>query len=512
MVSAQVDERTGEERKRRHVTVIRAEQWWRDQARLNPVRFIHYLTGKEPAKHHKMWIANIFDFDPLHKKFRLNFIAPRESGKTTIVTYCLAWFIARYPHLTNAIVSVSAKQSRQRLQMIREAIEFDVRFKNVFPHIEIDEQQRNTLDQFSVRANGLFDAKTGKIKPIPYNVWRSIVKRHGSPKDPTMYATGVGGKGIIGSRINGILIFDDIIDDSTLSEQLQQDTEDYVMRTLEPIVQEQGKIVNIGTRWMMNDLPERFMNNPAWHTIEIRAIEHDEEGEPHSYWPGFWPLEKLEQKRINMNNDTLFKLMYLNDPTALASGKFTVAGLSKDLPSPLPPLKSIIIGTDLAAAIKQISDWTAFTAIGLDSENNFYILDQRRMKATPDIVVKQIADFANVVSTQYGRLDKIIIENVAFQSTMKFSIVDKFPHLPVEPFTPIGDKGHRAEALAMIGNSGTLFINKGTPAYKIFLAECMDFPLRGHDDLLDSATLAIQYISKTVISSSVKTIYSPFLI
>jgi predicted phage terminase large subunit-like protein len=512
-----LDPSTGRPREKRFVTVLRAEKWWIDKSRVDPAFFIEYVTGLAPAKHHRLWMQSIFDFSEQGKKdnkFRLNIIAPRDSAKTTISMYSMAWFIARFPLTSNVIISVSAKQAEARLEMIRGIFRDNTRFHNVFPWIKVDERQRNTIQEFSIYADGLFDPKTMKAKSLSYNAWRSILTRHGSLKDPTLYVSGSGGKGIIGRRISGLMVLDDIIDEAYLKAELQDEVYEYLIRTLIPCVKEEAKVINIGTRWMPEDVPEKLKNNPSWHTIEISALRYAPDGTPMSYWPEYWPVEKLERKRVEMDNDTLFKVMYLNDPTAFVNAKFLPDGLMKPLPETLKPddLVSIHVGTDFAISIKSDADFTVFAAVGADKDRNLFILDMLRIKTTPEQTVEQMAGFVNNVANKWGKVNQVLIEKVAFQTVMKFTISDKYPHLPINPIPPIGDKGHRTENLARLCNTGRVFFNKDCDAYRFFASEAMNFGVARHDDCLDAVAIVVQHLGASIQGSTVRRIKSPYLL
>lgn len=500
----------------RFFSVAKAEKFWIDKARYDPAFFCHYLLGKEPAKHHLIWLKEIFDFSKegrSRNSFRLNLIAPRDSAKSSITMMAMTWFISRFPFTSNMIISVSSSQAEKRAEMIRDFIQHDARYHNVFPHVYVDENQRNNIREFTLGASALFDVETNTLRPVEYKLYRSLVKRVGSPKDPTMYVSGVGGKGVIGHRVSGMMILDDIIDEAYLKSELQNDIYEYIMRTLIPCLQDSAKAINIGTRWMPDDVPEKLKNNPEWKTIEIQAIRHDEKGQPMSYWPEYWPLEKLEKRRLEMDNDALFRVMYLNDPTAFTDAKFTVEGISQRLPVPLPPMKYIYVGTDFAISTKTSADWTVFSAVGLDEHRNIYILDMRRIKATPDVVVQELGLFVNQTADRYGKVDQVLIEKVAFQGTMQVMILEKFPHLPVRPIPPIGDKGTRATVFAQKCNDLKVYFNTNSPAYTQFKSEAMNFGLSGvKDDIIDSITIVIQHLGSSIQNVRTVNIRSPLLL
>lgn len=494
-----VDPRTGEERKRRYVTVIRAEKWWVDKARSDPAFFQHYMTDMQPAKHHLIWLAQIFH--PTRK--RINLTAPRDSGKTTVLAYAMAYWIGKFPLSTNGIVSVAADQAEKRMRMIRSTIGENTRYHNVFPHTHIDTRYPDTQTEFTVWSS------EGKRT---YNNWRRLVESKGSAKDPTIRVSGRGGRVMIGSRLSGLLLLDDIIDAEDLSDEAQDDVERYLMETLVPAVKDEGKIVYIGTRWMLNDMPERLKKNPAWHTIEIRATLYDDDGNRYSYWPEYWPLEKLEAKRIEMNDDRRYRVMYENDPTGMARSLFQEADLRRDTPVPLPAFTQIFITTDWALSLKQAADFTVFQALGIDANNNVFLLDQRRMKKMVDDSVNELVKFSKEIATRFGRLDNVLFEHVGFQSVLMQLIMKVDPQMPTLGVTLRGDKGHRASFVSDWVRRMKFFINQSIPDLEQLIAEWTNFDQHRHDDTLDCSSLLFQHLNLAVVAAEVQQVYSEFLI
>jgi hypothetical protein len=336
-----------EEPKTRELTPIEIEKRWIEAARSDVGAFIEYVSGRPLARHHKIWLANIFD--PERK--RVNIIAPRDSAKSTIAIYALAFQIGSAPLSTSCLISVSAAQTEERLAMVHGIISENIRFKNVFPHIEIDSNKPDNMNQFSVRV---------REDMMPYMEWRTLVEQKGSPKDPTVFATGYGGKGVIGRRFSGILLIDDIIDETMLTGDAQEKVRRYIMQTLIPCVKEEGRVVVIGTRWMVGDVPELLSKTKHWHTITIPAILYDKKGNAYSYWPEYWPMPKLQQRREEIG-EMLFRIMYLCDPMASAIEIFTPAMLEVDIPRDelgrlMIELTAVYISCDFAISLKQSAD------------------------------------------------------------------------------------------------------------------------------------------------------------
>lgn len=484
-----IDPRTGGERKRRYVSVLKAEKWWVEKARIDPAFFIHYITGLEPAKHHRMWLAQIFH--PERK--RINLIAPRESGKSTILVYAMAYWMGRFPLSTNAIVSVASDQAEKRMRMIHSTVNDNLRYRNVFPHIHIDTHYPDTQTEFTI-----WSSEGGRT----YNNWRRLVEQYGSSKDPSIRISGRTGRVMIGSRLSGLLLLDDIIDHGDLSDKAQDDVEDYIVETLLPAVTESGRVVNIGTRWMLGDIPERLRDNPEWHTLEIQATLYDKAGKPHSYWPKWWPLDRLARKRREMNNDAKYFVMYENNPTAMQKALFREQDLRRDLPIPLPRLTNIFIGTDWATSTKASADFSVFAALGIDDLNNVFLLDMKRKKADPDTAVNTLIEFANDIAERYQRLDNVLIENVAFQTLFMQLISKVDPRIPTVGVVPKGDKGHRASFVSAWSRNGKFFINQAIPDLEQLISEWMNFDMHRHDDTLDAVSILFQHLNLAVVTTA----------
>ena len=494
-------------------TAQTAEKWLIDKARINPLWFIYYLTEQEPALHHRMWVSRIFNFDD-RRFYRLNFIAPRESAKSHVAIYSLLWYMARFPWATNAIVSVSSTIAEKRLEMMRNLIDNNERFQNIFPWIHVDLLQRNTITQMSLVSDALYSPKTSEIQPISYAGWRSLITRIGSPKDPTINAGGISSKSLIGSRWNGIFLMDDIIDHTMLTDKAQEDILDMLTLTYIPALQENAKAINIGTRWMVRDVPARLQENPAWHTIEIPAIRVDPDtGERQSYWPSWWPLKKLDAKKFEMHNDALFDVMYLNDPQALKAARFTQDGLGQGMPDLLPPFVAVYVGTDFAIGLQAQHDYTCFSAIAFDAANKMYILHQVRFRATPDVILSDLIDFCNWTLNKFGMLTNVLFERVGFQVNFEFDLRTKAPHLPTQLVALAGDKDFKISSLAQRSNDKEVYHNLNDPAYPEYYAEALNYsPKRWHDDMLDSVVIALLHHIHDQITVTRKSIRSKHLI
>ena len=486
---------------KRFVTVTKAEEWLVENARINPEMFIYYCLRLKPAAHHKEWLSLFFE----HDNTLVNIIAPRESAKTLISVHAMAWLIGHYPARTNAIISVSGEQAKGRIADLLSLIRDNPAFHNVFPNIKIDTRRSVTQNKFSV-----VDVS------MPYKSWVAFYIQ--SMKDYTVIGLGAGGKGVIGARISGVMLLDDIVDESEMNMPMQDKKERYIANTLMPCLQETARMWNIGTRWMTGDIYERYLKNPAWKSKVTPAIYEDDEGVQHSYWPGYWSLERLEKKRVEMDNDVLFGIMYLCTPADTTLGIFTLElfkSCVKDLSKLKKELdfKALFVTTDFAISLRTRADWNVIYACGVTYDDRIILLDGLRYKIEPTANVRVVSDFAYRINDTYGAglgLTAILVEKIAFQSVFANFLAENNSMLPVQAIVPIGDKESRARPIRDYMLVDRFWIDDTLPFLATMRNEFVALGFARHDDCVDPIGLLLQHISRTHISATYKEIKNPF--
>lgn len=425
---------------------------------------------------------------------------------TTQLVYTMAWLIGKNPMSTNFIGSVTASQSQDRLQMIREIIEYNPRFKNVFPGVEIDYHRTNNKSEFTVWCSQ-WNGRT-----VDYGTYRGVVARLGDLKNPTLFAAGAGSSAIIGRRFSGMVLVDDPHSEAnSATEDLRNKLEDWFNRTLLPCVKEEGRVAVISTRWAETDLSGRLKEKPhIWKTVEHCAIDAD----GNSYWPEYWPVEKLESKREEVGS-VMFDLMYMNNPYGLSSGQFTIDNLRQPLPDPLPEIKSLVVSVDFALTEKAASDYSVFTAVARDTDKRYgvYVLDMLRGKFDFDTALNELAKFCDLIFEKYGRLDRVLFEHQALTVPAEQEIRQRRPDLPVAMVPLRGDKGTRLNGgLAVKAQANNLYINLDMKDYRALVSELISFPKGAHDDIADSLSLPIQHWGSSDVKSGIIHINSPFML
>lgn len=491
------------------ISVVRAEQYWVDQSRKNIAQFMNYISdGAEiPARHHLEWLYAILD----PKVKRLLIIAPRESAKTTLIVKTMAWWMGHFPHLTNIISSVSSDQTADRLEMLRDLIALP-RYQNVFPHIHIDESKSRTKSEFTIWS----EKWPGSEKTLSYGVYRSLIAKYGSLKNPTVHASGITSSKIIGRRFSGIALVDDPHDSkNSATEDQRTKVEKMFAENILGGVQHNAKVVVITTRWAETDLAGRLKDlktangDYVWKTIDIPCLDEDN----NSYWPEYWTLEKLQEKREEVG-EIMFQTMYMNNPIGASSGMFQQHHLVNDIPSEHPAFARIAIGVDMAKAKTANADFTAAFAVARDDKKpfNYYILNGIRGKWDFDEALTKIADFSQDIFDQYGRLDAVVFESPNDISSAQH-LHEDHPDLPVIEQPTKGDKAIRLGFVAVKAQSGKLFINQNMLCFNALKSELLGFPKAAHDDTCDALSLPLQLTDwSSGVGAGVKTLKSPYLL
>ncbi|BCV04844.1 MAG: hypothetical protein CM15mV92_160 [Caudoviricetes sp.] len=151
---------------------------------------------------------------------------------------------------------------------------------------------------------------------------------------------------------------------------------------------------------------------------------------------------------------------------------------------------SIYTSVDLATSTKQSADYTVVTTIGLDKQNNVYVLDviRKRIEA-PDIVklLEQVYEKWNPVS--------IGVESAGFQLAL-IQIIRRQTTLPIVKLKADKDKLSRALPLSAKMEAGMVFFPNDALWYSDLEKELLVFPSGDHDDQVDSLAYGILQVAK----------------
>ena len=262
--------------------------------------FGEYVFGLKAVVHHRAWLTEEEQSD------RVCIQAPPSSAKTTWLTIIkTCWFIAKYPLLTNGIGSSSDGVADDMTRAVAGTIEYNPRFREVFPHIGLHKERGWGSDGYHVRDTS-------------YTLEEWELMRAGD-KNPTLVGGGVGSSRFNGFRCTGRFVLDDGHDrKSKHSDTVCAEVVDFVKDTLEARCEQAKLLELVQTRWNPKDnvnYAENIIREDGSRMYKV--FKHPaitESGE--SYWPEMRPIEKLlDIKLLSGNVD--FELIYQGNETAM---------------------------------------------------------------------------------------------------------------------------------------------------------------------------------------------------
>lgn len=341
-----------------------------------------------------------------------------------------------------------------------------------------------------------------------------IVKRDSMEHHPTVTALGVGGKLI--SRRADLIIIDDLIDiDSARTKMSRQKTLDWFENVLLPILEDNGRLVIVGTAWYKGDIydslwqesqfdirmklkalmyHDKYYRSDGKHTgvryipyslheypqaLKIQDVMSEEVIKQYQLyerlkggvmWEDKWSFDKLMEKKKNMSSSS-FMRQYLNEPTSeeekVFKDKYLKQAVERGANKTLLPkwdnterhafgYGHLIVanGVDLAISKKSKADNTAIAVWGLTERRDRVLLYLDYGKWSPDETKQKI------IEAYYAfKPAKVRVENVAFQEMMRQQLAED---IPVEGFHTTGSNKFNEETgiahMAMLFEQGKVII------------------------------------------------------
>ena len=393
-------------------------------------------------------------------------LLPRGGAKTTWDnTTFLSWLQAKNPNIRIGLVSNTDTQAKAFSRAIKYTIEANDEFKSVFPDCQPSDTKWTDKE------------------------WLNSQSKWHSSKDVTCFAVGVGGA-IISKRFD-IIFMDDILDEENTQTVDQRETvETWFKKTLKPCLAPDGVVIVVGTRWGDGDLYEQMVETPeeggfGWDGHVVSALTEDKDGHYQSYWPEYWPVERLLEEKEEMGSP-LFSCAYQNDITGLLEGNIFHGPFDYFDILPEGHKYTIRMGVDLASSEKERADFTARVISAEDTcakgcllKGHFYVLSAYRDKRE-----SHHTEFVHDGWMAYPNIDLVIVEKVQFQSTLINQVMEAYPQIPIIGRTADQDKTTRARSVAAKYEAHKMHHHKSLRGGWLEREE-LSFP-KGHDDGVDA--------------------------
>jgi predicted phage terminase large subunit-like protein len=398
---------------------------------------------------------------------QLIFCMPPRHGKTELATKRLsAWYSGKHPDHDIAVAMATDLLATDSGADVR-AIMTSTQYRQVFPSFRL--------------------------------------RKGGTAKDNIQTVQGgrlvfVGRGGQLNGRGAHLLLVDDLYKDAAeaRSQTIRDQAWDWLVKVA--LFRRMGKKLTIltMTRWHSDDIIGRLTDpeNPhydaveakAWKIIRLPGIAEDDDvlgrkpGE--ALWPERFSAEYLlsAQRRDPLG----FAALVQQRPSVADGVLFRRESIQYYRPSELPDDLRIYASSDHAVGTKQRNDPSCLLKVGVDRQNNIYLLecDWRRMAS--DVATEAMLTMAggNMKPLLWWAERGHISQSIG--PFLRKRMLETGIYINIREVTPAADKEQRAQSIAARVAMGKVFFPKDATWAEKAVNEMMAFPNGTHDDFVDA--------------------------
>lgn len=308
------------------------------------------------------------------------------------------------------------------------------------------------------------------------------------------YAVGVGGA-VIGRGADIFLIDDPYASMADAeSETTRKNVLNWYSGTVYNRLQPGGAIVLINHRMHEDDLTGALLEQQAaggdhWDVVELPAINDDGE----ALWPDAYPIEALENIRRN-TFPRYWSALYQQRP-APEEGEYFKREWFRWYQTAPTHLRTY--GASDYAVTAKGGDYTVHAVIGVDPDDNIYVLDVWRAQAESHIWVESFIDIvAKHKPLNWAEEQGQIIKSLGpfIDKRMR----ERRVYCRREQMASVADKPTRCRAFQARAAMGKVYLPHGASWVPDLLAEMTSFPAGKHDDQVDALGLVGRLIDTMV--------------
>lgn len=335
----------------------------------------------------------------------------------------------------------------------------------------------------------------GKFESYRWNQDEIMVKqRKKANKTPTVSTAGI--DKALASQHYKVIICDDIVNRQTISTEEQRGKVKKFYSDLLDLLEPDGTLYLIGTRWHDADLYGGIIRDEA-EKFDIYTAMATRDGtiEGEVIFPKKFNTQILQDLLLAKGSYEFYS-QYFNKCVNADDQQFKPpVRYWKDLGD--NPRHTISV--DLAISEKTSADYTVVMDCAVTASNQLCVVEYCRRRMSPSETIERIFEFV----LKYG-VKKVGIESVAYQRAL-ISILDeeikkRGIFFEVVPIHPSKDKFTRTIALQPRWESGNLLLKQGMVELEDELAR---FPVGEHDDLLDALAMQLNIIQPVLKKSKV---------
>ena len=424
---------------------------FRRTARRSLIKFTEFTLPKYSAAAHHTLIAEKLEGIAAGTIDRLMVNMPPRHGKSELASRRFpAWLLGVNPEIEIVIASYNADKAREFGYEVRDIVR-SPEYRALFPNSTLKEDSR-AADRWNTDSGGSFRA------------------------------VGIG-TALTGRGADVLLIDDPIKDDEEADSELRRERiwswySSVAYTRLSP----GGRVVVIQTRWHEDDLTGRLLEEQKkggdkWDILELPAISSDGK----ALWPNRYPVEYLERiKRVTLPRH--WSALYQQRP-APEEGAYYKREWFRWYDEKPKHLR--IYGASDYAVTEGDGDYTVHVVVGVDPEDNIYVLDLWRGQQTPDVWIDAWLDLvAHHKPMMWAEESGQILKSVG--PFLDKRMRERRVYCRREQVASASDKPTRSRSMQGRASMGKVYLPNKAPWLADFTAELLTFPAGKHDDMVDA--------------------------
>lgn len=431
-------------------------------------------------------------------------LLPRDHQKSAIAAYYVAWRIVRNPAIRVLYISSTTNLAEKQLKFIQDILTCD-QFTKYWPEMlfrEEGKREKWTASEISV------DHPKRKSEFV---------------RDPTIFTAGLNTT-VVGLHCDLSILDDVVVDDNSETEDLRKKVKSRVSY-LASIAGTDGEQLVVGTRYHPADLYadmmamyyEEFDNDGnikdshlLYETFQ-RQVETNGDGTGEFIWPrkqrkdGKWfgfSAEILSKKKAQYASKSSFRAQYYNDPNDPDDAPIDIKNFQYYDRLHVTNNNgnwfykanrlNVFAAIDFAFSLNAKADYSSIVVVGVDSKNNYYVLDIERFKTD------KINDYFNRILRMHSKWQfrKLRAEISVAQAVIVRDLKENYirPHglaLAIEEVRPTKKKEERIDAVLQprYGNQQVWHYKGGNCS---LLEEELSQRKPQHDDIKDCLASCIE--------------------
>lgn len=444
---------------------------------------------------------------------------PRDHMKSALVAFRVAWELTKDPTLRFLYISATSNLAQKQLGFIKQIFESDVHRRYWPDHVHPEEGKRKKWTASEIELD----------HPL---------REEEQIRDPSIMTAGLT-TGITGLHFD-VAVLDDVVVYENAYTQEGRNKVETQYSLLASIEGTGAREWVVGTRYHPKDLYSIMLEmvEPTFdddgqvsgetsiYEILERVVEDRGDGTGEFLWPrqrrrdGKWfgfDIRELARKKAKYIDRTQFRAQYYNDPTdpdsrpidydkfqyynrsklELRDGRWTYEGQRLNL----------VASVDFNYSTRKTSDYTAIVVIGVNGDNDIFILDIVRFQTD------KISDYFKEILAMYNKwgFRKLVAEATAAQQAIVTALKNDYiaPYglmLKVDQVKPTRHQGSKEERMEAIltprYDNGQVYHYKGGNIQILEDELVSNNP--PHDDIKDALATAIEKAVKPAAGQAMR--------